>query len=206
MITVSSYIFYIIAGYLSGSVLYAYLIPKYFCGIDTTKISDDQNPGAFNAFKHAGPFIGILVLILELAKAFLPVFIACRMLNTEHFLFSLVLAAPVIGHAFPVSGFKKGGKAIAASFGCLLGLCPDIYPVAVLAAFYLLFSLVIIINPHLHRTIITFICFSISGIFCFHNPAIISGSIIISIIVIIKHFMNYDKEPVSIRFLRSQDH
>lgn len=38
-------IFFIFAGYLSGSILFAYLIPKYFYHIDICRLSDDQNPG-----------------------------------------------------------------------------------------------------------------------------------------------------------------
>lgn len=69
-------IFFIFAGYLSGSILFAYLIPKYFYHIDICRLSDDQNPGAFNAFAHTGIKTGTLILLLELAKGFFPVHIA----------------------------------------------------------------------------------------------------------------------------------
>ena len=36
---------YIIGGYLSGSVLYSYLLPKALKGIDITAESPDGNPG-----------------------------------------------------------------------------------------------------------------------------------------------------------------
>lgn len=193
------YCFFILLGYLSGSILYAYLIPKYFCHLDTTKLSDDQNPGAFNAFKYAGSKIGIPVIILELAKGFLPVYFGLRILDTKNLLFSLVLAAPVIGHAFPFYRPGKGGKAIAVSFGCLIGLFPNLYPALLLAAFYLLFSLVIVIRPHLLRTIITYVCFSISSIRHFHTGPVLLGALLISLIVILKHILKYEKEPVSIR-------
>ena len=48
------YLFYLLFGYLSGSVLYSYLIPKHFCHVDV-RTANDQNPGAFNAFSAAGP-------------------------------------------------------------------------------------------------------------------------------------------------------
>lgn len=193
------YCFFILLGYLSGSILYAYLIPKYFCHLDTTKLSDDQNPGTFNAFKYAGSKIGIPVIILELAKGFFPVYFGLKILDTKNLLFSLVLAAPVIGHAFPFYRPGKGGKAIAVSFGCLIGLFPNLYPALLLAAFYLLFSLVIVIRPHLLRTIITYVCFSISSIRHFHTGPVLLGALLISLIVILKHILKYEKEPVSIR-------
>ncbi len=55
-------LFFILVGYLSGSILYAYLLPKYICHIDIMKDSDDHNPGTFNAFALAGTQVGILVL------------------------------------------------------------------------------------------------------------------------------------------------
>ena len=54
----TQYLFYILFGYLSGSVLYGYLLPKYIKKIDVTKESPDQNPGVANAFLCAGAPIG----------------------------------------------------------------------------------------------------------------------------------------------------
>ncbi len=68
------YFLFIIFGYLSGSILFARLIPKFFCHIDVCEISEDHNPGTFNVFRHVGVGLGILVILLELAKGFVPVF------------------------------------------------------------------------------------------------------------------------------------
>ena len=68
-------LFFILVGYLSGSILYAYLLPKYICHIDIMKDSDDHNPGTFNAFALAGTQVGILVIALELLKGFLPIWL-----------------------------------------------------------------------------------------------------------------------------------
>ena len=199
MTTISGYIFFAILGYLSGSILYASIIPKYLFHIDPASLSNDKNPGTFNAFKYAGKKAGIPVIIMELLKGIIPVLIASKVLDTSNSLFAIVIAAPVIGHAFPVFNHFKGGKAIAVSFGVLMGLLPDFYPLLLLVIFYILFSAVIIIQPHLHRTIITFICFCITGLFYFKNQSVIYGSILISIVVIIKHLIKYEKEPASIR-------
>ena len=53
------YLIFIITGYLSGSILYAYLIPKIFLKIDIRGKSTDQNPGVVNAFINGGVFYGI---------------------------------------------------------------------------------------------------------------------------------------------------
>ena len=118
----TQYLFYILFGYLSGSVLYGYLLPKYIKKIDVTKESPDQNPGVANAFLCAGAPIGFCALMLELLKGYLPVHAAMHVLNPRHLIFGLVLAAPVLGHAFPFWNPKMGGKSIAVSFGVLLGI------------------------------------------------------------------------------------
>ena len=52
------YLFYLLFGYLSGSVLYSYLIPKHFCHVDVRTTNEDQNPGAFNAFSAVCAILG----------------------------------------------------------------------------------------------------------------------------------------------------
>lgn len=190
-------IFFIFAGYLSGSILFAYLIPKYFYHIDICRLSDDQNPGAFNAFTHTGIRTGTLILLLELAKGFFPVHIALHVLSPTDPLFALVLAAPVIGHAFPLFHPRMGGKAIAVSFGCLLGLYPDLRPVLTLAAFYLIFSLLLVIDPHLFRSMITYLCLCLNVLRTVPLAPIRYGTILISIVVILRHAVRYGKRTIT---------
>lgn len=106
-------------------------------------------PGAANAFTYGGFFCGIITLFGDILKGFLPVY--CYLLNAGGMSFNLtlVLAAPVIGHILPVFYHFKGGKGIAVTFGCLLGLFPDIRPALILAAAFIFFSLIIRIIPTL---------------------------------------------------------
>ena len=74
---------------------------------------------------YGGFLCGILSLICELAKGFIPVYLGQKCLDINSLLFVPVLVAPVFGHAFPFLQKQKGGKAITVSFGVLLGLFPD---------------------------------------------------------------------------------
>ena len=65
--------FFIIVGYLAGSIRFGYYLPKYFSHVDVTKVSQDGNPGAANAFQYGGILVGIAVLLGDMAKGFLPV-------------------------------------------------------------------------------------------------------------------------------------
>ena len=153
---------YIIGGYLSGSILYSYLLPKALKGIDITAESPDGNPGTANAFTCAGIPIGILVLCMELLKGYLPVHLALREVNP-------------------------------------LGLVPFWLPVLSLAALYLIFSLVIVIDPHFYRSVCTFVLFSVS-IFCRVSMTGISvGCCLISAVVIRNHYARYRGEQMSVR-------
>lgn len=196
------YWFFIALGYLSGSLLFGYLLPKWLWHMDITGQSQDGNPGTANAFLCAGMPVGIAVLVLELGKAFLPVHWAGRILDITNPLFGLVIAAPVVGHAFPFWRLRGGGKAIAASFGALLGLLPEWRPLLLLAFFYLLFSLLIVIQPHFYRSVVTFALFSAGCVWLVKNPAFVFGCVVLSAVVIYKHFARYQGERLQIQSLR----
>ena len=147
-------------GFLSGSVLYSRYLPKILKGVDIVALSEDHNPGTANVMRYAGVQIGILCRLCDMAKGFVPVFVAARHTLPQSMMFALILAAPVAGHAFSVFHKGKGGKAIAVTFGCLIGLAPEIWPLSVLCILYLLFSLVIVIRLNEKRTVLTFLCFA----------------------------------------------
>ncbi len=197
------YVFFAIIGYLSGSILFARIVPKQLRGVDVVRLSDDGNPGTANAFAFAGPVVGSIVLFLELAKGFVPVYLAAQRLDTANLAFSLVLAAPVLGHAFPAYwGFKGGGKAIAVSFGALLGILPQNGPVLALAALYLLFSLIIVVYPNFYRSIVTFLLLNLIMLFFGPSPGVTIGVILISLTAVIRHLVRYQGETMTVRVNR----
>ena len=164
---VLSYLFFMFAGYLSGSILYSYLIPRWFCHLDITKLSDDGNPGAANAVKCAGWRVGLVCVVLDILKGFFPVFIAMHHLDFTSWWFTPVISAPVFGHAFSPFWKGKGGKAIAVSFGVLLGLLPWYHVVFALATLYIFLSIGVVINPHRLRSIATYTLFAIYCVYAY---------------------------------------
>lgn len=192
------YLFWIVFGYLSGSLLFALWLPRLICHVDVTQVSDDGNPGTFNVFQHCGAVLGGIVLALELGKAFFPVHMASQAVDMGRWPFALVIAAPVLGHAFPFWDHKKGGKSIAASFGALLGLHPLLMPVILLAGCYLLFSLVVVINPHAIRSMATFAVW-MAGCCRILGPSVIAlGCCLVGLTVIGKHVKMYQGERLTL--------
>ena len=152
---------YVILGYLSGSVLYAQVFARILKREGMIERSKDRNPGTANAFMYGGFWCGVLTLAGDLLKGFLPVYYFMQNTAQEHpeaVWCALVIAAPVVGHAFPCFYGFRGGKGIAVSFGCLLGLCPFWKPVIVLALFFIFFSLILRITPHFYRTMAAYLC------------------------------------------------
>lgn len=185
-----SYIIFILASYLFGNVLYCQLIPQIFKGIDIISLSDDNNPGAANVFQHAGVKMGIICLLLELLKGFLPIFIASMLFESNNIWFSIIIIAPTLGHAFPVFNRFVGGKSIAVIFGELLGLTVLSPVVVVLAIIYIMLSTVIKIGSRRTRSVVVFALFAIISLLIeiyFGRVYVGIGCVAISLIAIAKH-------------------
>ena len=97
-------------------------------GIDLREIGSG-NIGATNAMRALGKSWGFVVLVLDVLKAGLPVWLAREWgeLETlpqgETWLAGVALAA-VCGHIFPVYLRFRGGKGVACALGTLLVLAP----------------------------------------------------------------------------------
>lgn len=180
-------------GYISGSILYAKVWDRVFKRKDITVESRDGNPGTANAFMYGGFRCGVITLICELLKGFIPVFICMCLGKNDMIGLSMVIASPVIGHAFPVFFGFKGGKGIAVTFGSLLGMAPHIQPALIMAFFFIMFSLIIRITPHFWRTVWTYICSFIIILISREIMAVKIGYCMITAVVEYKMF-NSDEE------------
>lgn len=164
---------FILLGYLSGSILFARVWGKTVAGTDITQDAPDQNPGTANAFRNGGFLCGLLTLVCDLLKGLVPVFLYLRTGSGPALGF--VIAAPVLGHVFPVFSHFRGGKGIATTFGCLLALLPNGLPLTYMVLFFLFFSLVLRISPNYYRTIAAYVCTEVALLIFAHNTAIITG-------------------------------
>jgi len=170
------------AGFASGSVLYGAYLPMLLKRVDVTKVSEDGNPGTYNAFRYAGVPVGVLCLTCDLAKGYLPVALTKSGVHPSSLLFALVMLAPVAGHAFsPLRGFR-GGKGVAVSFGVLLALVPQQLIVFALAAAYLL-SLLLPSCPDERRTVLSFAAFAAAAALLRGPFAVKLGCLLIAAVV-----------------------
>lgn len=196
---------FIILGYLSGSILYARLFSRLLKKDDVIEKSKDQNPGAANAFMYGGFGCGLCTLVCDILKGFIPVWLYISYCNTANMDLSglgIVIASPVVGHVFPLFYKFKGGKGIATTFGCLLGLLPLWQPFLVLVVFFIFFSTILRINPHFHRTLVTYFCSLLCMVCMVKNSAILLGFAIITLAVSARMFTSKEeKEKMRVELL-----
>lgn len=183
-------ILYILCGYLCGSVLFARIVSQIMFERDVTDEGSDKNPGTSNAFKCGGMVCGILTLLGDLAKGIIPVHMYIRGLDGDYdaVALALVIAAPVIGHVFPIFFRFRGGKGIAVSFGVLFGLFPYFMtPAVILAATFIFFSVVVKISPHYYRTIAAYGASAVLTAFFSGSPlTVVIGFLICAVTVTVK--------------------
>lgn len=111
--------------YLLGSIPSGLLVGRYLChGIDI-RAYGSGNIGATNAFRVLGPWAGLLVLVADVAKGMLAVYLAFIFLNTP---LAAVLsgAAAIAGHTWPVFLSFKGGRGVATGLGVIIMLVPKV--------------------------------------------------------------------------------
>jgi Glycerol-3-phosphate acyltransferase len=91
-------------------------------GVDIRTVGSG-NIGATNVWRSFGPRYAIPVIVLDVAKGFVPVLVAT--LVAGHVAGALTGGAAMLGHWRPIFlRFAKGGKMVATCGGALFGLAP----------------------------------------------------------------------------------
>jgi glycerol-3-phosphate acyltransferase PlsY len=115
-------VFLLAVSYLLGSIPVGYLIVKKRKGIDIRTVGSGSM-GATNVASQCGWRWGIITIIGDFLKSFIPVSIAAFLVWGIHWLTGLVGLFCVIGHVFPVfipPPKFKGGKGVATTAGFLV--------------------------------------------------------------------------------------
>jgi glycerol-3-phosphate acyltransferase PlsY len=114
------------AGYLAGSIPFGYVLGRFLLGVDVRTVGSG-NIGATNVARAGGRKLGVAVVLLDAAKAVVPILVARRLLGpgpgAEGWVVAVALAA-FVGHLFPVWLRFRGGKGVATAFGIFLVLAP----------------------------------------------------------------------------------
>ena len=107
-----------IASYLMGSIPFGLILTKIFLNKDIRDIGSG-NIGATNALRTGNKLIGYSTLILDIAKAIIPVIFV--KINYPDLIYIASLCA-FLGHVFPIWLKFKGGKGVATYVGILFSI------------------------------------------------------------------------------------
>jgi acyl phosphate:glycerol-3-phosphate acyltransferase len=127
----------ILFAYLVGSIPIGVLLAR-MKGKDPRK-TGSGNIGATNVMRSAGKALGIITLIGDVLKGFIPTYVA-MCLGAPVLIIALVGFASFSGHLFPVFLKFKGGKGVATGAGVFLAIS---YPVILIS--FIIFVIVFLI-------------------------------------------------------------
>jgi glycerol-3-phosphate acyltransferase PlsY len=128
-----------VAAYVVGGIPFAFLVGRVFFRTDIRK-HGSGNVGATNVYRTFGPVPAIAVLLLDMAKGYVPVTVAAAVAPAGWEDWTMIAAsmAAVLGHSFTPFLGLSGGKGVATAAGTLLRLTP--LSVAVLLPVFVLIA------------------------------------------------------------------
>jgi glycerol-3-phosphate acyltransferase PlsY len=141
-------------GYLCGSLPFAVWITRLVKGVDV-RAAGSGHATATNTIRQAGFLPGALVFVLDVAKGFIPTWLALHYAPAA-WIAPLTAALAVIGHCWPVFAGFRGGMGLATANGAMTAA----FPFAILIGYALLGLLTLIIRHSARASVIAGILFA----------------------------------------------
>ncbi|TGK28818.1 glycerol-3-phosphate acyltransferase [Leptospira gomenensis] len=183
----------VVSSFFAGSIPFGYWIALRFAGVDIRK-AGSKNIGATNVGRLVGWKFGFPVLLLDVGKGMLPVYLSGVYVPEGGIPFQLLCGVvSVCGHMFsPFLGFK-GGKGVATALGVFLVLAPIacLGAVVVFLAVYKFFKFVSLGSIFASLTLP--IVYSVSSILLLHEEIsywVLGTMILVSVGIILTHREN----------------
>lgn len=177
----------IILSYFFGAIPSGVWIGKIFKNIDVRDYGS-KNSGATNSYRVLGAKLGIAVLIIDVLKGFIPLYIASKFNLAYNDLVILGLVA-ILAHTFSYFISFKGGKGVATSLGVFLFLAPVITLILLV-----IFILVVYFTKYISLGSITAaFLLPIFTFFTHRDTYLFTLSVVIAIFVIYRHKTNISR-------------
>lgn len=112
---------FLVLGYLSGSLPFSIWVTRYVKNVDV-RDAGSGHATTTNTVRQAGFGWGALVLLLDIAKGFIPTYLAFHLAPDDvlPYIVPLTAACAVIGHCWPLFAQFRGGMGLATFGGSLL--------------------------------------------------------------------------------------
>jgi glycerol-3-phosphate acyltransferase PlsY len=133
------FIILLVLSYLTGSIPTSIIVSRIAKNIDI-RDHGSGNAGATNVYRILGWKYALIVLLLDIFKAWLPTAIYATTIFQYisiidiGFIQILCGSFSVIGHTYPIFAKFKGGKGVGPLIGVLLALFPIAFPLCLIVA------------------------------------------------------------------------
>jgi glycerol-3-phosphate acyltransferase PlsY len=139
-----------ILGYLCGSLPFSIWVTHFVKGVDV-RDSGSGHATTTNTIRQAGFGWGALVLALDLAKGFIPTYLALRQNEIPDYIIVLTATFAVVGHCWPLFAQFRGGMGLATAGGTFFAANPLTFVISL----GLLILLVLVVRHSARATVFT---------------------------------------------------
>jgi glycerol-3-phosphate acyltransferase PlsY len=110
-----------VAAFILGAVPFSVIIGHLLLKKDITRYGDG-NPGSANVFRAGSVKLGLVAVAMDVAKGVPFVLLSHTVFGLSGISVVIIAISAVLGHAFSPFLNWHGGKAVAVTFGVMLGL------------------------------------------------------------------------------------
>ena len=179
----------IVASFLIGSIPFGFIVAKLWAGVDIRE-HGSGNIGFANVAREVGFRPGLVVLVLDIAKGFLPVLAAYAIWGRDVAVFAALAA--IAGHVVTPFLRWRGGKGVATALGAFAALDPPAAAVAVVVwiAVAAIWRYVAVASMSLAWTL--FVVITVEWVFgrAHVNPLMMAAALVVAIGIVITHRTN----------------
>jgi glycerol-3-phosphate acyltransferase PlsY len=173
---------FLIAAYFAGSFPTASAVGM-LSGHDHSK-EGSGNPGASNVYRTSGAAYGLLTVVIDVLKGFVPVLATMLLLDRPWA--AAVWAAATVGHVIPFARWRNGGKGVATGGGGSVPLFPYLGLVLVP-----LFILIVKLTKRASVGSLAITLLLVLGTVILHEHVVeIVASVVVAAVIIYRHRSN----------------
>lgn len=147
------------------------------------------NLGATNTLIVLGAKNGILVMVFDIAKAFIASRIAKHLFPRQYYAGLLAGTGAVFGHCFPCHMKFKGGKGVASFAGMMLAHNPVIFLILLIIGLIMM----LVINYGVATPVTAAVLYPVISLAFSGDLWIFGITAVASILIIVKHWSNIGK-------------
>lgn len=187
----------IIIAYFTGSLSGALIISRIM-HLPNPSEHGSHNPGATNMLRINGKLLAIMVLVFDMLKGAIPVYVAYRM-GISPFFLGIVGIAACLGHIFPCFFDFHGGKGVATALGMMIPIGLDFT-----GCFILTWLLTVLVTGY--SSVASIVAFLFTPLFVWlFKPELTLPVTMLSCVILIRHSSNVirlfrGQEPKSLHF------